>query len=211
MRSTLPPRLPGLLLACLLMLVPASVTATSMIHRSVVELIDLSEIILVGRVTSVTDGFDRGVPYTEITLSVEETVKGQTGETYTFRQFGLLAPRVLDNGLTYLGVSPEGWPQFREGERVVLFLYESGAVTGLRTTVGLLQGKFTQTRGGLRNGIENMGLFHRVSVERGLLTPAEERMIRGDRGAVPTDTFVSFVRKAVQDRWVETRRIRHVR
>ena len=42
----------------------------------------------------------------------QEALKGSVGTTYTFRQFGLTAPRELPDGTTYLGVSPDGWPRF---------------------------------------------------------------------------------------------------
>jgi hypothetical protein len=185
--------------------------ATSMTHQDIVDLIGLSEQILVGRVSRVTDGFQGGVPYTEVTLAVSETVRGTPGATYTFRQFGLAAPRSLGNGHRYLGVSPDGWPRFAEGEKVVVFLYKKGSQTGLRTTVGLLQGKFSEHDGRMANGVGNAGLFKGVRVPESLLSPAEAKMLRRDRGPVATDTFVSFVRKAVKGRWIETRELDHVK
>jgi hypothetical protein len=181
-------------------------------HQTIVDLIGLSEQILVGRVSRVTDGFDdAGVPYTEVTLNVSETVKGTAGTTYTFRQFGLTAPRSLGNGRRYLGVSPDGWPRFAEGETVLLFLYKPGARTGLRTTVGLLQGKFLERDGRMVNGIENDGLFRDVRVKDSLLSPAEAKMLTRDGKPVPADALLSFVRKAVKGRWIETKELDHVK
>jgi hypothetical protein len=201
----------AVLVPVLLALGSASALATSMKHRDIVDLIGLSETILVGRVTRVTDGFQGGVPYTEITLDVSETVKGTAGATYTFRQFGLTAPRSLGNGRRYLGVSPDGWPRFAEGENVVLFLYKQAARTGLRTTVGLLQGKFLERDGRMVNGIENDGLFQDVRVKDSLLSPAEAKMLKRDGKPVPADALLSFVRKAVHGRWIEKKELDHVK
>lgn len=186
--------------------------ATSVAHQDLVDLIHLSEIILAGQVTTVSDGFDaRGVPYTEVTVAVDETLRGPVGASYTFRQFGLAAPRSLGNGRRYLGVSPDGWPRFKQGEKVVLFLYKKAARTGLRTTVGLLQGKFEERNGHLMNGAENEGLFDKLTVNETLLSPAEAKMLKKARGPVVADTFLSLVRKAVQGRWIEKQELDHVK
>lgn len=185
--------------------------ATSVAHQDLVDLIHLSEVILAGRVTSVTDGFQGGVPYTEVTVAVDETFRGRVGPTYTFRQFGLDKPRSLGNGRRYLGISPDGWPRFAAGEKVFLFLYKPGATTGFRTTVGLLQGKFHEHNGRLVNGVDNENLFRNLTVSENLLTPAEAKMLKSRRGPVSADAFVSFVRKAVRNRWIETKVLDHVK
>lgn len=185
--------------------------ATSVAHQDLVDLIHLSEVILAGRVTSVTDGFQAGVPYTEVTVAVDETFRGQVGATYTFRQFGLLKPRDLGNGLTYVGISPDGWPRFEAGEDVLLFLYKAGSLTGLRTTVGLMQGAFREVDGNYENGIGNRGTFSRVKAGSGLLTPAESKLLATRQGPVPAETLLSVVRKAVHGQWVERGKLQHVR
>src|SRR5215204_6528585 len=76
---------------------------------TIVDLIADSETIINGMVKEVTDGFDNGVPYTQVTVQVSETLRGQVGEEYTFRQFGLVKPRQLDNGKVYLATTPAGW------------------------------------------------------------------------------------------------------
>jgi hypothetical protein len=211
MRNLLTPKLIAAFLICFLAFTALSVDATSMKHRNIVELISLSDLILVGQVTSVTDGIDGGVPYTEITIIVSESLRGDVGSVYTFRQFGLLAPRDMGNGRTYVGLSPDGWPRFATGENVMLFLYTKSDMTGLRTTVGLLQGKFTERRGRFVNGIDNRGLFRNVSVAQGVLDPAEEKLLEMRKGSVATDILVSFVRKAVQRRLVEDGKLEHVK
>ena len=92
----------------------------SVLPRTIVDLIDLSEYILVGTAVDVHDGLTPNqLPYTEVTLQVDESLKGEVPHTYTFRQFGLLEPRQMPDGRTNLMVSPDGWPRFRSGEKVV--------------------------------------------------------------------------------------------
>jgi hypothetical protein len=96
----------GFLLGCILGAWGPPAQATSVEQQDLTDLIRHSESIVAGRVIGLTDGFENGVPYTEVTVEVDETLRGRPGRTHTFRQFGLLAPRDLGNGRTYLGVSP---------------------------------------------------------------------------------------------------------
>jgi hypothetical protein len=185
--------------------------ATSMRHQNLVDLIDLSELILTGKILSVTDGFQQGVPYTEVTVSVDEAIRGTAAHQYTFRQFGLMAPRDLGDGRTYVGVTPDGLPRFAAGDDVLLFLYKKGSLTGFRTTVGLYQGTFKKEGNLYQNGIANEGLMRGISVKPSLLTPAEQKLLKEKQGPVQADVLLGLVRKAVQERWVETGRLSHVR
>src|ERR1044072_259170 len=89
---------------------------------NIVNLVGESEYILRGAIKEVTDGFENGVPYTQVTVQVGEALRGQVGEEYTFRQFGLTKPRKMENGKIYLGVTPDGWSQYEHCEDVVLCL-----------------------------------------------------------------------------------------
>ncbi len=182
--------------------------AASMLHRDMVELIDLSEQILVGQVLTVTDGVDGNVPYTEVTMRVAEKIRGDVPEYYSFRQFGLLAPRDMGNGKINLNVSPDGWPTFAAGEQVVVFLYKEAAWTGLRTTVGLLQGKFNVENGQVANAIRNENLFTGISVASGL-TASESKCLGSTVGEVPVKDFLGIVRKAVTEQWIEQGVMQH--
>jgi hypothetical protein len=174
----------------------------------VVDLIELSELILVGRVTAIGDGFEKGVPYTEVTLQVDETLKGSAGGSYTFRQFGLLAPKVQDDGRTCVLVTPDGWPRFENGEEVLLFLYKKASRTGLARRWGSPRNSTATAR--LVNGSQR-GLFKNVEISPGLLPPGQQKLLSMKKGPVWGDTLVSFVRTAVQDRWIENRKLRHVK
>lgn len=177
--------------------------ATSVKKMTVADLINYGDKIIAGRVTAVTDGFDaNNLPYTDITVAVGESLKGNASGYYTFRQIGLAAPRDMGNGRTYVGVSPDGFPRFSQGEDVVLFLFKKTSL-GFESTAGLMQGKFTVNGHELVNDINNRGLFDNVTVDPSQLTPAEQKMLATDQGALDTELFKGFVRKAVQQGWFD--------
>jgi hypothetical protein len=179
-----------------------SVDATKVKKRNIADLVALGDQIIVGTVVSVTDGIDaQNVPYTEVTVEVRETHKGTASGTYTFRQWGLIKPRDMGNGMTNLSVTLDGWPTYAQGEGVVLFLYKEAKWTGLRTTVGLFQGKFTIKDGYVSNAIGNEGLFEGVNVAKRNLTEKEKGMVQSKRGKIPEEMFLSFLRKSIEERW----------
>jgi hypothetical protein len=174
---------------------------------NIVDLLTQSNDIVVGRVASVTDGLDeRGIPYTEVTLVVAESVRGTLSGDYTFRQFGLIAPRVSADGTRRLLPAPAGFPTYSAGEQLVLFLRPAAAWTGFRMPAGITHGKFVVGPGRVANESANAGLFSDLRLEAGLATAADERMIAAGGPANP-DTFLSFVRRAVEERWVERGRM----
>ena len=181
------------------------VSATKLKPQNLTQLIEQSESILAGTVRSVSDGIDsNGVPYTEITIAVGAKSKGKvkTGQDYTFRQFGLLKPRTMANGLQLLAVAPEGFPRWAEGEYVIAFMYSPASRTGLQTTAGMAQGKFTSLNGQLANEFNNYGLFRDVEINSALLTTEEAAMLNAP-GAVDTEVFMGLVGRAVSEGWIE--------
>ena len=56
---------------------------------------------------------------------------------------------------------------------------------------------------GASNNANNSGLFEHVKIEPNLLASSDRRMMSSKEGAVDTKAFVSLVRKAVKDRWIE--------
>ena len=178
-------------------------------NTNIVDLIADSEIIIRGAVKEVTDGFENGVPYTEVTVEVEETLRGKVGKEYTFRQFGLTQPRKMDNGKVYLGVTPDGWSKYAVGEDAMFFLYKPAAITGLRTTTGLGQGKVNFKGGNAVSQFDNQGLFENVVADVKGLNDKDKRMLATKKGAVNADGFKSFVRRAVSGKWVEGGKMRH--
>jgi len=183
---------------CSLLLGAVTGHGTTVERMNVARLIGHAELILVGQVVGMTDGFDgRNLPYTDVTLRVAESIKGRVGGSYTFRQFGLMAPRDLGDGRTYVGVSPDGFPRFEVGEHVVVFLHARTSL-GFQSAAGLLQGKFRIEDSRVFNGINNAGLFDGLTVAPELLTGAERKMIATIEGKCPAETFTGFVRKAIE-------------
>lgn len=178
---------------------------------NIVDLVGDSESIVRGVVEDVSDGIENGVPYTQVTLSVTESIRGDVGEKYTFRQFGLVAPKKMGNGKVNLNVTPAGWATYGVGEDVLLFLYEPARLTGLQTTTGLGQGKLTLKGGNAESGFNNVGLFENVEVDQKELNDRDKRVFATKRGPVNAESLLSVVRKAVKGRWVEGGKLRHAK
>ena len=194
------------LLLAAMAVVPSAVLADKVKRVNMAVLINRSEAIMVGRVISVTDGFQGTIPFTEVTLAVSTSIRGAEGQYYTFRQFGLLKPRDMGNGYTNVMTTPDGWPRYEVGEEVILFMFRAARHTGLRSPVGLFQGKFVVQDGQVVNGSDNAGLFKdlRSMVPAGKhLPPEEAAMLAQPHGAVDADTFISFVRRAVEAGWFD--------
>jgi hypothetical protein len=182
--------------------------ALSLVEQNVVDLLRESDAIVVGTVEKVADGIDdQGLPYTEVTLKVVESIRGALPETYTFRQFGLMKPRPSQDGKRLMMPAPEGFPRFASGEKVLLFLYPQATKTGLRTTSGLIQGKFTLGPGFAANGTSNVGLFRNVSLDQRAVQESDKRLLATQSGPMNPDFFLSFVRRAVGEHWVESGRL----
>lgn len=176
--------------------------AKNMKKQNLVELMSHSDSILVGTVSSKTDGFFQGLPYTEITLDVGQSVKGNHGSSYTFRQFGLIEPRSMGDGRVNLMVTPAGWPTYVKGEQVMLFLHKPASETGFQTTAGLTQGKFTISGKQIANDTGNDSLFDGVKIN-GKLTAIQQELVNQPGGAYAADTFLSLVKTAVEENWIE--------
>jgi hypothetical protein len=164
-------------------------------------------------VLTLADGFDgNGVPYTEVTLKVAEKVRGKNHEeTFTFRQFGLLEPRTLPSGKTFLATVPDGWARFKEGEDVTLFLYAPAKATGLQTTVGLKQGKLAVVNGKIKRNEHNAALFENLIFAPGLLDTKEKALVSKGKGKkdLEVDEFLNLVRRAVDEDWIGNGRMQH--
>jgi len=204
------PVLTALVAALVAMTAPVA-QATKLRSQNLAQLISDSQSIIAGKVTRVTDGIaESGMPYTEITIQVEDAAKGgvEKDSSYTFRQFGLLKPRNMPNGHMLVATTPEGFPHWSVGERVVAFMYHPASRTGLQTTAGMAQGKLTMASGRLSNEFNNVGLFDGVEVDDSLLSVEERAMLDTEQGAVDAATFMGLVGRAVADGWVESGRMR---
>ncbi len=207
--STLRTVLSGLVVAMLVVIAPAA-QAMKLQRQNLVQLIADSESIISGTVKQVSDGIAAsGVPYTEVTIAVHSVAKGavEPKTEYTFRQFGLLAPRTMPNGHKLLAVTPEGFPSWREGETVVAFMHQPASRTGLQTTAGMAQGKLSLVNGYLVNEFDNAGMFDGVEIDSALLSPAEENMMKSP-GPVDAQVFMGLVSRAIAEGWITTGEMR---
>ena len=193
------------LLLTLLALIATPVHAMKIRSQNLTQLITESSSIVFGTVSSVTDGIDaKGVPYTEITISVGSDAKGKIadGASYSFRQFGLLTPRKMPNGKAYIALRPEGFPSWVEGETVMAFLRAPASITGLQTTAGMGQGKLSMINGKFINEYGNAGMFEGVDIDSSLLTAEQQNMLLSPR-AIDASAFIDLVGRAVSEQWIE--------
>ena len=188
------------LLASLMAAALLSVSAHAMKLKSqnLEELVTASDSIIIGQVIKVTDGFQNDAPYTEVTIRVGSDAKGKIKDEseYTFRQFGLIKPRSMGNGKVYLGVTPEGFAKWHEGEQVVAFMYKKAGLTGFQTTTGMAQGKFLVSNNQVINGFNNHGLFEGMDTSN--MSGEEQNMVTNP-GAVNSATFMGYVGKLVEE------------
>ncbi|MCV2368101.1 hypothetical protein [Roseateles oligotrophus] len=202
---------PRRLLAGMLTLGAASLAplaqATQLPPQNLSQMIDKADLIVSGEVTAVKDGIQDGVPYTEVTLKVAGSVKKDLApkSNYTFRQFGLLKARKMDDGRYLLPAKIEGMPTWHVGERVMTFMNKPASKTGLSTPVGLAQGKFSINGNKAANSFNNAGLFDGVQVvTRGLLRASETSMLSKPAGAVDANVLQGLVSRAVKNNWIAT-------
>jgi hypothetical protein len=195
-------RVSALLALVLAVLFAGGVHAKSIKKQNLVEIMSHADSIVIGTVAGKTDGFHQGLPYTEITLDVGQSVKGDHGSRYTFRQFGLIEPKSMGDGRVNLMVTPAGWPTYAVGEQVLLFLHKPASATGFQTTAGLTQGKFTMRGSQIANGVNNESLFAGVQINQ-TLGPTQQDLVNQPGGAYAAEDFLAFVRTAVEENWIE--------
>jgi hypothetical protein len=191
--------------AAVVLLATSGAQAASLRNQNLTALISDSQSIIEGTVEHVTDGIDdNGIPYTEVTIFVRSSAKGEIADEteYTFRQFGLTRSRTMENGKQLLAVAPEGFARWNEGESVVAFLYKPASLTGFQTTAGMAQGKLSRENDNLLNDFDNEGLFEGVEINEDLLTPEEQIMLTTS-GGVNVEVFMNLVHRAVSEQWIE--------
>jgi hypothetical protein len=177
----------------------SSARALSVSPVNLAEMIRQSGQIIYGTVAAVSQGIDEsGLPYTEVQVAVDETIRGAEAGTLTFRQFGLQREPASERPRFFR--LDAGMPHYNEGEQVMLFLTPTSAI-GFRTTVGLDQGRFVLGLGTLKNGANNAGLFQNVDLTKVRLDAIELLLVSSRQGELDADTFVAFVRRAVRENW----------
>ncbi|MBT9501452.1 MAG: hypothetical protein IV092_09415 [Burkholderiaceae bacterium] len=181
--------------------------ATQLVPQNLTQLIAKSDLIVTGQVTAVKDGIGKGgVPYTEVTLKLSGSAKQAlpANSSYSFRQYGLLKARKLDDGRYLLPAKIEGLPTWQVGEHVMSFMNRPAATTGLVTPVGLAQGKLTINGSKAANSFNNVGLFDNVQVSPGLLKSNESAMLGKRYGGVELAVLQGLVQRAVKNDWTTT-------
>lgn len=164
------------------------------------ELVGKSTLILRGRILSARHELHpeyKALHTIVITLRVDETWKGQSGATYSFRQYIWDARDRFD------------FAGYKKGQQVVLFL-NSPSEIGLSTTIGLEQGRFLigrESDGSLSavNGHANASLFRNLNTRvkaRGFrLPPRLESMALVPAPApIPLADLREFVRELSRGR-----------
>jgi hypothetical protein len=161
------------------------------------ELVAEAETIFVGKVVAV-----RAEPHPQfnnittvvVTLQVDEVLKGQASQQFTFRQF-VNHPLDYKEKLNYGG-----------GQEVLLMMIKPSQY-GLSSPAGLEQGRFRITRDAqgnryVANGLNNGGLFYNVQktapkLESQLASPARQVLTEHKSGPIPFDQFKSIVQTLV--------------
>jgi hypothetical protein len=120
-----------------------------------------------GSVTAVTDGLNEfGLPYTEVTVAIDETLKGIETGTYTFRQFGLIAPRLTADGTMKIPAAPEGIPRYKVGESVLLFLGQPASDhRPACSRSAWVTASSPSDLGESRSELSNIGVFQNLSLD----------------------------------------------
>jgi hypothetical protein len=108
--------------------------ATSMIRLSMEQLSQVAETIVLGTVANQVSAWNdqRTAIYTDVTVAVEEAIKGSPGAAVTFR----VAGGVVGD----MGMRTSIDPVFKDGERVIVLLHTEDSTARV---LGQEQGKFT--------------------------------------------------------------------
>lgn len=118
----------------LLMLLAAAAGATTIVMPTDAQLVEKSPFIVVGRVVSSAVVERHGGIWTETAIEVERAIRGNAAGTIVVSEIG---GRIGDRETVVFG-----GPDYREGERVLLFLSRDAA--GRYRTKDLFVGKFTE-------------------------------------------------------------------
>jgi len=162
--------------------------ATSVLRFETADLVERAEVIVHGRCVKKTAR--RGAHddiVTEVRVEVFHMVKGGEGSPaeFEFTVYG----GILDGR----GSAISGAPAFERGEEVLVFLGPENDV-GLRTAIGLSQGKYSvRIEDGRKVAYRNLEGLRLVDPETGEVTEA------GDEQGVPFDELMERVERHVRE------------
>lgn len=111
-------------------LLASSVQASTFKRLSLETMLERSEIAFVGRVTALKANPQNGVPFTNVSFKVTETLRGEAQDTRTLSFLG----GEQENGRS---VKVDGLPEFNVGDNVLILAYDS---TYYSPIVGFSQG-----------------------------------------------------------------------
>jgi hypothetical protein len=185
----------ALYICALLSGLPSSAQSNAItLPRNLGELVLESETVVQGWVTSVTlepHKQLRNLMTVVVTISVEDTLKGNTAESYTFRQ-AVIDRKDLREKFGY-----------RPGQHVLMILYKTSQF-GLASPAGMEQGRFrveSASNGKLlaTNGFGNGGLFRGLDSQlktKGVqLEPEIQAMVsKPVTGPIPLEHLKSLIR-----------------
>jgi hypothetical protein len=195
--------LPGVCILAATLAAPSQ--ASQLVSQNLKQMIDAADVVVTGKISKVTDGIDNGIPFTEVTMLVDSSIKREmaANSNYSFRQYGLLKTRKMTDGRYLLATKIEGMATWTVGEKVTTFLNKPASRSGMRTPVGMAQGKFTYSGSQAANSFDNRNLFKGMTVDPGVLNARESAMIAKPAGAVEGDVLINLVKRAVKERWIE--------
>jgi hypothetical protein len=176
-------------------LTPESIQAAAIRLVNLRDLMEQSDRIFVGRCLSVESKVINNIPFTAYTFEVVAMIKGVITETVTVRQFGVIKPIPIGNGLAR-GPVIQGMPQYKEDHQYLLFLVQESPI-GLSSPAGLFQGAFLSTGKGFINSINNRNLSHGLAGSwlqgRGLSGQQANKMIQFKKGPIEASYFLQVL------------------
>ncbi len=185
--------------------IPLGATSLKMVNLA--DMVGHSERIFSGICQAVSSGLDENnMPYTSYSFRVTDSIYGIANQqVVVVKQFGLVEPIQLDNGVTNV-TRIEGMPRYVPGQEYLLLLNKESRL-GFSSPIGLVQGAFlVQGVGTSRtvvNGMGNANLL--VDTSKSMQQRSQERqqnlsqtapLIPDEvvRGPVSYDNFTSLVK-----------------
>jgi len=195
--------LPGIFILAAVSVTPSQ--ASQLVPQNLKQMIDAAEVIVTGKVSKITDGIENGIPFTEVTMQVDSSIKREmaANSNYSFRQYGLQKARKLQDGRYLLPTKIEGMATWTVGEKVTTFMNKPATRTRMTTPVGMAQGKFTYSGSQAANSFDNRNLFKGMSVDAGVLNAKESAMLAKPAGSMEGEVLINFVKRAVKEQWIE--------
>jgi hypothetical protein len=130
-----------------ILLFTTSAYATTVQRLGLEDLVKRAHTIVVGRVTDSRTYWapDRKLIFTDYTIQVDESMKGQSSRS--------VAVTTIGGKIGDVELHVSGMPAFQRGENAVVFIEESA---GRQVVLGLGQGKFTVTNGEVTNNVGDL-------------------------------------------------------